>query len=494
MSVSGLFAARVSRREKEFATRFALGASGSALARPLLLEAFLLALMAAPVALATGLALARRFMLKPGQAASDAIVLPALDARILALGLGLSLMALLLAALVPLFKTRRLDPSRILAPQRSHADTPAGSGVFVMAQVALSLALLAASSVALGAFRGAARMGYPTAHRAFMQVEVANDPGLPERLLARLRAMPEVASVARSAAAPLGNMRVMFGLRGGDRTQMEHFPAAMVGSGWFRALGAPIVDGRDFSDRDGRDKVILNESLARKFFPGSSAVGRLIDMGTEKSLEVVGVVSDHRMRPDPDLHLPMIWLTHEWLQMDSFCLMVEGRGSARSLLGRMKDALAFEKPGMEPMQLITMDDHVAATLHQENQNLRLLGLLGIGSLMLACFGLWAALNLHVALRRRDMGIRAALGATAQHLLASIMGLGLRLLGLGLAVGLAGVWALMRLVQWRWPGLPQLGILDLALSATTLLVAGLLACLIPALRAARVNPAEALRIE
>ena len=141
-----------------------------------------------------------------------------------------------------------------------------------------------------------------------------------------------------------------------------------------------------------------------------------------------------------------------------------------------------------------VDDHVAATLHQEKQNLRLLGMLGAGSLMLACFGLWAALNLHVALRYREMGIRAALGATARHLLSSVMGLGLRLLGLGLAVGLAGVWALMRLVQWRWPGLPQFGILDLALSATTLLLAGLLACLIPALRAARVNPADALRSE
>lgn len=211
-------------------------------------------------------------------------------------------------------------------------------------------------------------------------------------------------------------------------------------------------------------------------------------------MEVVGVVADHRMRPDPDFHLPMLWLTPQWLTMGQACLMVQGRGNARATLDRMKDALLIETPGAEPVQLITLDDHVAATLHQENQNLRLLGLLGLGSLMLACFGLWAALNLHVALRRRDMGIRAALGASARHLLASVMGLGLRLLALGLIAGAVGVWALTRLAHFRWPGLPSFGAFDLALSAMTLLAAGLIACLIPALRAARVNPAEALRSE
>ncbi|GLH73488.1 hypothetical protein GETHLI_19900 [Geothrix limicola] len=494
VSASGLFAARIRRREKEFAMRYALGASGGALARRLLLEALLLALMAAPVALASGLALARRLMLNPGQAASDASTLPTLDGGILALGLGLSLAALLLAALIPMLRTRRQDPAQILASRGGRTATSAGGGLFVATQVALSLSLLAASSVALGAFRSAAQMGYPTAHRAFMQVSAPQDPGLAERVLARLRAHPEVAFAARSAAAPLGGLRVMFGLRGGDRTEMEHLPAAMVGAGWFHALGVPLVEGRDFTDRDGKDKVILNETLARSFFPDGSAVGRPIDMGGGQRLEVVGVVADHRMRFDPDFHLPMIWLTHEWLQMDSCCLLVAGRGNARALRGLMKDALAQEKPGAEPDQLITLEDHVAATLHQEHQNLRLLGLLGMGSLVLACFGLWAALNLHVALRRRDMGIRAALGATAQHLLASVMGLGLRLLALGLGIGVAGVWALMRLVQWRWPGLPQIGALDLAFSAGTLLLAGLLACLLPALRAARVNPADVLRSE
>lgn len=494
VGTSGLFAARAARREKELATRCALGADGSALIRPLLLEAVLLALMVVPVALGSGLFLARCLMQDPSQAVAKATLLPALNGRILALGLGLSFGALLLAALVPMLRLRRLNPARALAAQGSSKVSDGGGGPFVAAQVALSLALLCASSVALRAFKSAARMGYPTAHRAFMVLDASNDPGLTNRVLARLRAMPEVAKAARSAFAPLGGGRVMFGLQGGDRTQMEHFPAAMVGAQWFSTLGAPLVAGRDFTARDGQDKIILNESLAQRFFPGASAVGRTIQMGSEQSLEVVGVVKDHRMRSDPEFHLPMIWLTHHWLTMDQVCVLAEGRGSAKALLGRMKEALALEKPGAEPSKLITMEDHVAATLHQEHQNLRLLSSLGLSSMLLACFGLWAALNLQVAMRGRELGIRAALGATARQLAALIFGLGTRLVVAGLGVGLLLVLVLGRLSVLRWPGFPAMASLDLILAAGALTASALLACLIPALRAARINPAVALRNE
>ncbi|MBI1752575.1 MAG: ABC transporter permease [Acidobacteria bacterium] len=494
VGASGLFAARAARREKELATRSALGAGGKQLMAPLLAEALWLAAMAAPVALGSGLFLARSLMLSPGQTVPVGGHLPVLDGRILALGLGLTGLSLLLAALAPLLRARHLDPARVLGSRSHGAGTPAGGGAFVAAQVALSLALLAAASVALGAFRSAARTGYPTAQRAFMTFSTKNDPGLPDRLLARLRAMPEVASAARGVSAPMGSFRFTFGVQGGERTGTENFPGAVVGGDWFRALGVAVIEGREFSDLDGQDKVILNESLARRFFPHGPAAGRMIHFGGKTPVEVVGVVADHRMRPDPDFHLPMLWLTPQWLQMEQCCLLVQGRGNAQALMARMKDALALEKPGAEPSRILTLGDHVAATLHQEHQNMRLLGLLGAGSLLLACFGLWAALNLHVALRRRDMGIRAALGATARHLLASVMGRGLRLLGLGLALGLASVWCSMRLLHLRWPGLPQVEAENLAFSALTLLAAGLVACLLPALRAARVDPAEALRSE
>jgi hypothetical protein len=255
-----------------------------------------------------------------------------------------------------------------------------------------------------------------------------------------------------------------------------------------------ILEGRDFTDQDGQDVAILNESLARRLFPLGSAVGRFLDMGPESKLRVVGVVADHRMRPDPDLHLPMVWLTPWILHINQGCVLAEGRGGAGALRSRMREAFAAEKPGAEPMQLSTLEDHVLATLHQENQNLRLLGGLGLGSLVLACFGLWAALNLQVALRTREFGIRAALGADMVRLVGLVLkrGMGLLLAGLVLGGGLA--WACGRLGAWRWPGLPPFAWTDLAAAALVLLASGLLACLIPALRAARIHPAEALRME
>ena len=494
VATSGLFAARAARREVELTTRQALGAGGADLVRPMILEALLLALMACPVALASGLFLARRFMLKPGQAATEAWLLPGLDGRVLALGLGLSLGALLLAALVPLLKLRRLEASRILIGQGGRSGAKAGGGIFVVAQVALSLLLLAASSLALNAFRGAARMGYPTTHRAMMIVDCANDPGLPDRLLARLRETPGLRSVAKSAAAPLGGMRITFGLKGGDRTTMDHFPAAMVGAGWFRTLGVPVLAGREFGERDGKNVVILNESLAKRFFPGRSAVGQHIDMGGDQPLEVIGVVADHRMRPDPEFHLPMIWLSTDFIHTNQFCVMAEGKGGAQGLLDPLRAALQAEKSGAEPIQLLTLGDHIAATLHRENQNLRLLGSLGLGSLVLACFGLWAALNLQMTLRRRELGIRAALGATAWHLLQTILTKGLKLLGAGIVAGIALLILMATGLSQRWPSLPQPHWMDCLWAALAMVMAGLLACLIPALRASRSDPAGLLRSE
>ncbi len=498
VGASGLFAARAARQERELATRCALGASQGTLFRTQALEALLLALLAAPVALASGLFLARRFMLRPGESASQALVMPTLDGRLLAFGVGLSLAALFIAALIPLLKVRRMDLNRVLAGQGGRGNTRQGSGLFVAAQVALSLALLVASSMALGAFRRAAKTGYPAAHRALLSADAGADRALGLRVLARLRAMPGITAAARSIVAPLdASGRATFSLRGGERLETLFLPACLVGQDWFKTLGVNVIRGREFRDGDGHGQVILNESLARRFFPDGSAVGRSVTNGSENSYDVIGVVADHRMRPDPDFHLPMIWLSDVYLNdipTGQFWILASGPGSSQQVAARLREALRQEAPTLQPDKVITLEDHMAATLHHEHQNMRLLGSLGLGSLMLACFGLWAALNLQVALKGRELAIRMALGATARQLATRILGLGARLLALGLVTGAFVIWLLIRLTASHWAGLPTLSSLDLLSAAGALTAAGLLACLIPALRAARTNPADTLRSE
>jgi hypothetical protein len=334
------------------------------------------------------------------------------------------------------------------------------------------------------------------AHKAFLQVNSQMtggemDQGLPDRLLARVKALPGIESAALGAAVPMDAMTIVFVLRddqGGD----HRIPVSFVGSDWFKTLGVSLLDGREFQEGDAKTAAILSESMAHQIFPGAaSVVGRKLP---QTNFEVVGVVADHRQRVDKELHQPMVFLTRGFWVSGQTTVLVRAAGSARPLPSLLRQVLSEDSPGLPPMRALTLEDQLDRVLSQERQNLRLLGLLGLGSLALACFGLWAALNLQVALRWHEMGIRAALGATLQQLLGSVLSHGAKLLGMGLAGGLGMTWVLVRLGRWKWPHMPALSGWDVLFAAMALLAAGLLACLIPALRAARVNPAEALRSE
>jgi hypothetical protein len=286
-------------------------------------------------------------------------------------------------------------------------------------------------------------------------------------------------------------MTIVFVLRD-DQGEDHRVPASFVGPDWFKTLGVSILDGREFREDDPKTAAILSESMARQIFPGAASVlGRKLP---QTKFEVVGVVADHRQRVDKELHQPMVFLTRKFWVSGQTTVLVRAAGSARPLPALLRQVLAQDSPGLPPMRALTLDDQLDRVLNQERQNLRLLGLLGLGSLALACFGLWAALNLQVALRWREMGIRAALGATLQQLLGSILSHGVKLLTVGLVVGLGMTWILVRLGRWKWPHMPALSGWDVLCAALALLAAGLLACFIPALRAAQVNPAEALRSE
>lgn len=497
VGAASLMGARSERRRQELLLRGALGADGWELARPLLAETTVLAAIALPLAVSVGWLLGEHLLALPQNAYVEPVPLHTdLGGSVLFMAVGLLLLVLGTSVIAPVVQCLRLDLVSALRQGTAQAGRAGRGHLLVSLQVGLSLALLAATSVAFDALRKGAQVGYSLSHKAILQVNThmageAEDKGLPDRLLARAKALPGIESAALGAAVPMDAMISTFVVR--DQLGEEHrFPGSFVGADWFQTLGVPILEGREFRESDTKQAVILSASMAKQVFPGvASVVGRRLP---STHLEVVGVVADHRQRVDKDLHQPNLFLTRGIFTSGQTTLLVRSSGDAQALPSLLRQVLTQEAPGLPPMRTLTLEDQLDRVLRQERQNLRVLGLLGFGSLALACFGLWAALNLQVAMRWRELGIRAALGATLRQLLAAVMIRGLKLLALGVSMGLALTWILMRLGRWRWPRMPEISAWDVCFAALALLAAGLLACLIPAFRAARVNPAEALRSE
>ena len=497
VGATSLMGARSERRRQELLLRGALGADGWELARPLLAETVVLAAIALPLAVGAGWLLGEHLLALPQNAYVEPIPLHTdLGGPVLFVAVGLLFLVLGTSVIAPVVQCLRLDLASSLRQGTAQAGRPGRGHLLVSLQVALSLALLAATSVAFGALRKGAQVGYSLSHKALLQVNTrmargTEDKGLPDRLLARAKTLPGIESAALGAAVPLDAMAISFVVKD-EQGEERRFPASFVGEDWFRTLGVPMLEGREFRDGDTKQAAILNASMARTIFPGAtSVVGRLLP---STRLEVVGVVADHRQRLDNDLHQPNLFLTRGIFTSGQTTLLVRSSGDAQALPSMLCQLLTREAPGLPPMRALTLDDQLDRVLRQERQNLRVMGLLGFGSLALACFGLWASLNLQVAMRWRELGIRAALGATLSQLLTAVMVRGMKLLTLGVSTGLALTWILVRLGRWRWPRMPEISIWDVCFAAMALLAAGLLACLIPAIRAARVNPAEALRSE
>lgn len=495
VGAASLMMARSERKGREWLLRGALGADKWALARPLIAESLILTLMALPLALVTGYFLGEHLLSLPQNTHMEAAPLHMdLGGWVVPTALLLLLGVMGISVLIPLRRCLRMDLATALRLDSVQGGQSQRRHWLISLQVALSLTLLAASSVALTALHKGAQVGYDLKHKAYIQFAPrlagqAVDQGLPNRMLEEARRLPGVRSVALGAAAPLDAMEIKFTLTTQEGRD-QNYPVSFVGPQWFETLGVRMIEGREFRDSDPKSAAILSQSMARQIWPQANTyTGRYLP---KSKFEVVGVVADHRQRVDKEIQQPMLFLTRGYWGAGQTALLVATHGSEAPLPAMLRSLLEQQAPGLPPLRAYTLEDQLDLVLRQERQNLHLLGLLGLGSLTLACFSLWAALNLQVALRRRELGIRAALGASLSQLMNTVLSRGARLLALGLAGGLTLTWIMVKLGRWQWPRMPELSPWNLATAALTLMAAGLLACLIPALKAARVDPAEALR--
>ena len=318
----------------------------------------------------------------------------------------------------------------------------------------------------------------------------------------RLAGLPGVVSVGTASAGPLFGGRETEEIRVGSGSQRPSENPIVrwydIGPGYFETLGAPLTRGRSFSTQDtaASPKVaIINESMAREHWPGRNPVGERVTMlERELTLEIVGVVSDTRpFLPGAEVEPEIYWPNTQQPRWATF-FVLRTSDHPGALVKPIRDRLAELDPDLSVGNVASMDERVDRRLAEPRFQLLLLGLFAAFALLLAAVGLYAVVAYAVAGRTFEVGVRLALGASRSRIVGSIMGEGLALVVAGLALGVALALALTRTVSSLLHGIEATDPMTFVGVATVLAAVSLLACLVPARRAASVDPTQALRHE
>ncbi len=520
VNVTGLLLARALNRRREIAVRAALGASRRRLIRQLLTESMLLALLGG----GAGLLLA--------SFGTDALIalspedIPrmreaSLDGRVLLFTFAIATLTGVVMGMVPAWQSSQLDLQSMLKEGGRNLTGPRATlrSALVVAQVAIAVMLLVGAGLLLQSF---ARLllvnpGFDAEHLLTVRVGLADGTyakpdqvaGFHERLLAGLAAVPGVSAYSTVHPLPLmGNIKVGFNIEDRPNPSGRAYPYEtrlfLVGADYFRTMGIALREGREYTTRDGlysAQVAIINEAFARRFFPEQNPLGQRINpamSADERPLpmrQIVGVVADARSKnlsetPEPEvyLHLPQCPAT------SSFTLLLRSRSDARSLTGFVREAAAKLDAAVPLYQVRSFDSYLSATLTQPRFNGLLLGVFAGVALLLTAIGLYGVMAFSVSQRRQEIGLRLALGARGGDVFKLIVGQGMKLALLGVALGLGGALALTRVMKQLLYGVSAADPMTFIIISLLLTLVALLACYIPARRAAKVDPMVALRHE
>ena len=518
-NVANLLLARASGRQKEIATRLALGASRRQLVRQLLTESFLLALAGAGVGflLAAGAARAiSRFQLPlPIPVAFDFNV----DLRVAAFTVGLSLVTALLFGLVPALRATRPDLVGALKDGRDGSAASGRAGRFgmrntlVVVQVALSLVLLTTAGLFLHSLGNASSIDIGFRPDNILVTSV--DPRLHNysrektaqffsQLRDRVSALPGVRSVSFVDNVPLSLAATTngFGVDAATDQPGRNANANVysVGSGYFETMGIPLLRGRDFLERqtDDRRAAIINETVAGQLFPNQDPIGRVMHSGQAR-YTVIGVARNSKSRtlgeaPVNCAYLPLETSPEGGLNLFGVSAIVKTSIDPQQLARPVRDQIAALDPTMAVFGTETMQQHVDKSLLLPRISALLLGIFGAVGLTLAAIGLYGVMSYAVRRRTREIGIRVALGAGPGTVLRMVLSQGLALTGVGLAIGLAVALALGHFIASLLYGTSGTDLLTFVTVPAVLLAAAVVAVVVPASRAAKVDPMVALRCE
>jgi putative ABC transport system permease protein len=512
VNVSNLLMARAVDRQKEIALRSALGASRWAVLRQLAVEATLLATVAA----GAGLLLGRwslqslRWLRPPTVPIPDHIPM---DLRVLLFTVAVGAAVALLCGLAPALRVSRADLSHVLqGARRATATGRATRDWLVVAEIALSVALVAVSGLLIQSMLALQKvnLGFDSSNVLTLQFRLpASKYTKPEDIarffqnaIAHVRTAPGVESAALVRRSPFsGNWGDTPYTVEGRPTEDGTQPRAeqnIVTPDYFRAMRIPLARGRDFSDRDDRHAqpaVIVNQTFAHATWPGDDAIGKHIKVPELQDwLTVVGVVGDTKHRSATEPSRPQLYLAHYQLPMIFTSVVVRTSVPPATVANDVRRAVwAVDKD--QPMWAVrSLEDLVAASHGSTRFLASLLGIFSLVALVLAAVGIYGVMSYAVTERTHEIGIRMALGASADRVMREIVRHGLALTAAAVVLGLTIALALARITRGVLFGVGPGDPLTLGGAAALLALVSLAACYVPARRAARVDPLLALNAE
>jgi putative ABC transport system permease protein len=515
-NIANLLIARAAGRTREIALRAALGAGRARVARQLLTESGLLAGTAALVGLALASWLARALLaLSPVGLARAGEV--RLDPTVVAFALGLSSIVTLAFGLLPALRASRLDLLPALQRGGSKGEVSGAGGrlrsSLVVAEVALSVVLLVAAGLLLRSFLALQRVDLGFATQGvlvtYTQYPVNGEEQGRARiafyasLLDRLHAVPGVTSAAGVNLLPLGReprpAREYF-VQGRPEGQPGEQPKAhiyAVTPHYFRTLEIPLRSGRDFDRTDTVERprvAIINEALARAAFPRESPLGQHIRWNSRAPwMEIVGVVADTRWQDPSRRPAPALFVASAQGLGGSLSILARTSLDQASLAGTLRQLVQDAAPSV-PVRFETMGELFESALAYHRFRAQMIGVFAGAASLLAAVGLFSVLAYVVGQRTRELAVRRAVGAQAADVVRLIVGRGLRLVALGLMLGLAGALAVARGLAGLLYGISPWDIGTYLAATAVLGLAALLATLLPALRATRIAPLVALQQE
>ena len=515
-NIANLILARSVERQREMAVRSAMGASRLTMIRQLLTESLALALVGSFAGMVIAYACLRVFV----PLAADSIPRisqAAVDTRVLAFSISLAMFTSVLFSLAPAFQVGKVDLANSLKEgTRSVTRGPERlRSLLVVGQVTLGLMLVSGAGLLIASFLFLQRrdlgfkaenvltfsLDFPT------QYNVAEQSTFSDEILRRLGVLPGVQSVAAGWPLPLmgHEINISFLVEGQPLAAPERHRSdmAIVTPGYFRALGIPLLQGREFTDRDNDDGppvVIVNQAFAEKFFPGQSALGKRIQSGAtngnrgEQMREIVGIVGNAKqsaldLTPDTIYYFP-------YRQMSWFIgsLIVRTSAPPHSLESAARSVVASMDKQIPMYRVRTMEEMSAFAMAQPRFQMLLLSAFAVIALALTVLGLYGILAYSVVQRTREIGVRMALGASRRGVLGMVLKRAMQLVVAGVCLGLAGATAEGYFLQSMLYGVRPDNIFLVSVASALMVCTGLLAAWLPAHRAASINVVTALRTE